>query len=261
LLAGVVVLLLLGLSHMPNLFATRAEHEGRPTSHWIKTLASSDAETRHQAIFALGAIGKEAGEAVPALATILVESGDRGDRVEASLALTKMGPAARAAVPALARALQDRDPLVRMNAALTLSLLRREARPAVPDLITALADEENQTNLNGLFQHTIQELVVLALGRASAGTADGVPTLTACLADTGTDRLRLAAVRALAEIGPEARSAAPRLRALLEDKNPVLREAAGIALRKLGAQVPGEAEGAAEPGRPEAGRGSGNSAR
>ena len=45
LLAGVGVLLI-GLSHVPNLFATRAEHEGQPTSHWIKALASPDAETR-----------------------------------------------------------------------------------------------------------------------------------------------------------------------------------------------------------------------
>src|SRR5436305_1937543 len=80
-------------------------------------------EGRHRAIFALGAIGPEAGEAVPALSAILVEDPDPRNRNRAALALSKMHPASRAAVPALARALADEEPWVRMNAALALSRL------------------------------------------------------------------------------------------------------------------------------------------
>src|SRR5207244_6799070 len=50
----------------------------------------------------------------------------------------------------------------------------------VPALIPALKDKANQTNLN-TFLFTIQHQVALALGKASAGTAQGVPPLMEAL--------------------------------------------------------------------------------
>jgi hypothetical protein len=142
-----------------------------------------------------------------------------------------MAPASRAALPALIGALTDSEPLVRLNAAYALLRLGEEARPAIPALGKALAHPDNQTN-GGLFFVSIQELAAQALGRASAGSAEAVPALTAALgsASEGTSS---AAVRALGKIGPAARSAVPQLRALLEDNSKEVRQAARQALRQI----------------------------
>ncbi|HZT80935.1 MAG TPA: FG-GAP-like repeat-containing protein, partial [Gemmataceae bacterium] len=101
-----------------------------------------------------------------------------------------------------------------------------------------LKDENNQTNVEA-FHFTIQELVVLALGRASAGTADAVPALREVLAAAETEGMRAAAARALGEVGPEARPAAGQLRQLLRANSSDVQRAAREALEKVGAS-PGE---------------------
>src|SRR5262245_21214058 len=127
-LAGLAVLIPGTPVYLPNLINWGGRHNGYSTRHWMRTLDSPDTKERHKAIFALGAIGDEAGEAVPALATILVEDSDIEARHQAALALCKMGRAAREAVPALAQALADPEPFVRVNAALALFRLKAEAR-------------------------------------------------------------------------------------------------------------------------------------
>src|SRR5262249_36564614 len=156
----------------------------------------------------------EVGEAAPALAEIMLRDRNREVRIEAALALSKMSPASRPAVPALGQALQDPEPLVRMYATLALFRLRGEARPAVPALIQALGDERNQERL-AQSGYTIRELMIGALGRASAGSAEAVPVLTEILEKGGTEAQRQAAARALGDVGAEARPAAPRLRKML----------------------------------------------
>ncbi len=219
--------------YLPNL-VVREEgfYDGHSTGYWIKNLNSSDNEARYQAIYALGAIGPEAPEAVPALATIMLEDPDREARHQAAFALSKMDPASREAVPALAQALADEEPFVRVNAAIALFRLRGESRPAVPALIKALKDERNQRPV-GRFLFTIQEMVALALGRASAGSDEGVPALSAALETAPTEETRVVAVRALGEIGAEAKPAAPALQALLKHKNIQVRQAAQEALKKI----------------------------
>lgn len=234
-LAALAVLIPGSPAHLPTLMGGGyfgQYHDGHSAGYWRDGLKSPDAEARRRAIFALGAIGPDAGEAVPALAVILREDPDAEARQQAALALSKMAPASRAAVPALAEALADEEPFVRMNAALALSRLRAEARPAVPALIEALKDEDNRTNV-GRFAATIAEAVALALGRASAGSADAVPALTEALAAARTVGMREARARALGEVGAEARPAVPQLQALLQDKNVDVRWAAEDALRKI----------------------------
>ncbi len=222
-LAAVVVLAAVVAAAIPgsplyltNLLVPKAQYRGQPLGEWTKSLDDPDPETRKRAIFAVGSMGSDAGEAVPRLARILVEDPDRGDRIEASLALSKMDPASRAAVPELARALEDSEPYVRMNAARALSRLHTDARPAIPALTKALQDPANRTNL-GSFLFTIQEQVALALGRASAGTADGVPDLLGALKGARNDLARVVFIRALGEVGPEAKPAAGELRWLTRD--------------------------------------------
>jgi hypothetical protein len=150
--------------------------DGHPTSHWLEALDSDDDETRAHAIHCLGAIGPDASEAVPKLAGLLVNSPSSKVRSEAALTLQKMVPDSRTAVGELAQALEDHEKLVRMNAAIALMRLDKDAKPAVPALIKALKDKSNRDNLQ-TFTFTIQEEVALALGRATAGTTDGVAPL------------------------------------------------------------------------------------
>jgi HEAT repeat protein len=222
--------------YLPKLLITNARYDDHTTNYWIEALDSPDREHRKHAIRALGAIGAQAGEAVPALARILREDPDAEARSEAGFSLMKMAPASRTAVPALAEALEDKEPWVRMKAAMALFSLRTEARAAIPALIKAQKDDSNQTNLEA-FHFTIQEMATLALGRASAGSAEAVPVLTAALEADDTDEMHMAAARALGEVGTPARPAAALLRALLKEKNKDLRLAAEEALKKIGAPL------------------------
>jgi HEAT repeat protein len=237
-LAGFAVLIPGSPVYLTNLYSANDRYGGHSRSYWIDALEDPDAHVRDEAAFALGACGAEAGEAVPALAVILLGDSEGKVRIEAALALSKMYPASRAALPALSQALKDREPGVRMYATMTLFRLRTEARPAVPALIQALGKESSQTRV-GTFYFTIREMMALALGRASAGSSEAVPTLRAVLMDDAME-LRRAAVQALGEIGAEARPAAPQLRKMLEEHNMLVREAAAEALRKIEGTAAGD---------------------
>ncbi|HJZ94823.1 MAG TPA: HEAT repeat domain-containing protein [Gemmataceae bacterium] len=236
---GIVALALAALSipgspvYLLDILFGSGQYEGRSVRQWKRQLGTDDAPERSKAAFALGAMGADARSAVPELARVLTDDPDRACRIEASLAISKIAPACAEAVPALAKALSDPELFVRMNAAMALFRLKHEARPAVPELIRAVQDEKNKTNL-GAFHHTIQDMAGLALGRASAGSADGVAALTDALAAATSVESQSHLARALGEVGPPARSAAPQLRALLTDESALVRESAGAALDKIG---------------------------
>ena len=234
LLAGLGLLIPGSPAYLPPLVVHYSHyHQGHSLGYWVRALDQPDEEVRYQAIFALGTIGPDAAEAVPALATILTEDPDPEARHRAALALAKMAPASGPAVPALAHALEeDEEPAVRMNAALGLLRLGTLSRPAVPALIRALQSRANRTNL-GTFTFTIQELAALALARATAGTTEGVAALTEALENARTAQKRLLVARALGEVGAPARVAESQLRALLANDSPAVREAAAEALRKI----------------------------
>lgn len=236
--AGFALLLPDSPVYLPRLLGPTARYyQGHPVEYWMARLTHPDVGHRCEAIHALGAIGADAPDAVPAVAGILVDDPEVAARVEAALALMKMGPASRPAVPALTTAVGDRTRLVRVYAILTLMRLGPGARPAVPALIAALADGENHTTLNK-FHFTILEVAALALGRASAGTADGVPTLQEALTAAKDDRMRRAVAEALGEVGPPARSTVPQLQALLDSPDPDVRLAADEALRRINSDHP-----------------------
>jgi hypothetical protein len=226
-------------AYLPGLLVSGREYDGHSARYWTRALDSADTDARRRAIFAVGAIGASAGDAVPALARILADDADPECRTTAALALSKMDPASRAAVPALAHALGDEEPGVRMNSALALFRLKTEARPAVPALTREFKDLRNQVTFGG-FSLTIQEMMVLALGRASAGSAEAVPALTEGLTAADNDPLRRALAQALGDVGPEARPAAPLLRALLKQEDQDVRRAAEEALGKIGGTRDGD---------------------
>jgi len=234
LLAGLGLLVPGSPAYLPSLVGQYSRYQqGHSLGYWVRALGGTDPGVRRRAIFALGAMGPDAAEAAPALGTILTGDLDAEDRHQAALALAKMAPASGAAVPDLARALDgDEEPAVRMNAAYALFLLGAQSRPAAPVLIAALARRANRTNV-GTFSCTIQEMAALALGRATAGGTEGVAALAEALDGARTAHKRRAVAQALGDIGPPARAAEPRLRALLADDSPEVRTAAEEALRKV----------------------------
>src|SRR5690242_1491847 len=96
------------------LYSDGRSYDNHSAGYWIKTLDSPNARDRHQAVFALGAIGSEAPDAVPAIARRMLEDDDRDIRSASALALLKMVPVSRAAVAELAQALSDSYDHVRM---------------------------------------------------------------------------------------------------------------------------------------------------
>jgi HEAT repeat protein len=218
--------------YLADLLTPKGQHGGRSASAWISALDSTDSKERRQAIFALGAIGDNASEAVPALAAILRDDPNADLRVQAALALSKMERGSREAVPALAAALSDSEPFVRAYAATAMLQLGTAAQAATAELATAAEDESNQTNLE-TFQFTIQETMIRALGKASAGRADAVATLTRLLQSEPTDGVRLATVRALGAVGPEARTTVPLLRGMLATSDSTIRHAIADSLEKI----------------------------
>jgi HEAT repeat protein len=235
LVLGSLILLVPGSpAYAPTLFARYAHvHFGHGVGYWTDALNDPDQKVRHRAIYALGMMGEDAGEAAPSLAAIMLDDPDSDIRSAAALALSKMAPASRSVVPALARALDDDDALVRMNAANALLRLRRDARPAVPALIQAMREKRNESNA-GRFTVSIQETVTLALGHASAGSDEGVPALLEALDRPPNDSVLYSAIQALGDVGPEARAALPRLRELANDSNPAISGLAREAIRKIG---------------------------
>jgi HEAT repeat protein len=218
--------------YLPDWWVSQGHYHGQSTRFWVKALDSDDQQMRHQAIFALGAIGPEAGHAVPKLAVIMLEDEDRIARAQASLALSKMTPASESAVDALTQALEDRELVIRMNAAMTLFRLREKARPAGAALMRCMRDDSNGTNL-AHFPVTIQEQMVLTLGRVCAGTDEAVPALSEALKGAGSDGMRRAAVRALGFVGTQAKPALPLIRSMLESPNNELRSEAEETIAKV----------------------------
>jgi HEAT repeat protein len=219
-LAGAALALPASPFYLPDYWFRGGYHDGHPTGYWVGELKAAEAPARYRAVHALGAIGPEAREAVPALAVIMRQDPESRLRVAAALALSKMRQASVNAVPALAEALRDEDKQVRMYAIIALAALGRESHPAVPALTAAMRDDTNETYVN-TFAFTIQEEAAIALGRASAGTPEAVPALMETLRTSPSERMRQSATRALGIVGAQARDAVPLLHALLKEKDRV----------------------------------------
>jgi hypothetical protein len=230
--AAIVVILVPGSPlYVPGMLDPDAQPPDHAVPALIRELDSSNPDQRREAARALGIIGAPARAAVPQLARAMLEDADRGVQAEASLALSRMNPASEDALSALTRALEHKDPLIRMNAAYALARLGAPARAAIPTLVKAINDRSNETNLRFFFW-TVQESMIMALGKVSAGSAEAVPALTTILAD-GTASMRQAAIRALGDVGSAARPALTQLRLLLMDSDSFLRDLVADELPKI----------------------------
>jgi HEAT repeat protein len=164
----------------------------------IAALEHKDIDVVDIVVNCLSLLGPRAKEAVPALATAMTRNFDEAfsngyqPQVGAAKALRRIGPDAKLAIPALIGALSYRH----VVHDLTLGELR--------DCESATAAAE-------------------VLGSFGAGAKSAVPALIQAVRtrekDDDTWELRVAAIRALREIGQDAVAAAPVLRGLLKDES------------------------------------------
>jgi HEAT repeat protein len=191
---------------------------------------------RGEALVALARIGAGGEEVVATLRKVLedTESAGPGGAERRSLAadaLGALGPAARPALPALEKALVDEDALVRVSATGALARVADGTDAYLPRLLLAWRDTYDPEEPYPVLPHWLD--AVEALGPAGA---PAVPQLLQLL-DGSPDQDRFAddrthAVRVLARMGPQARPALPRLRALAGTEGP-LASAAGEAVKAI----------------------------
>jgi HEAT repeat protein len=161
----------------------------------VAALGDKEASVRRAAAFALGEVSADAprpgfrpGNAISALARLLLEDKDDQARYWAARSLLSFGADAWAALPALRQALRDKESGVASNAAEILSRFRP---PAVGVLVEALLDESC----------TAPGSVAKCLGSLGPRAGDAVPALLRALRAERTD-LRLAAASSLSRIAP-----------------------------------------------------------
>jgi HEAT repeat protein len=197
---------------------------------------TADEPTRTRAAQALGNIGGE--PALDALPTLLATLGDAQAPVEVVRAVAetvgRLGPDAAEAAPRLGELLTAKtsDLELRRAAGAALDHFGAEARPALPALRKALQDDDR-------FVRSLSLHVIGQMGTTLGSEAR--PTVAAVLACAG-DRVvevRVAAVETVSSLGAEAlgpdlAAARERLREATRDGSKAVRDAAEVALKKLG---------------------------
>ncbi len=97
---------------------------GKPVSHWVEAMQSSDATLRKEAVFKLGNVGPSDPTVLSTVVGALKDK-DAAVRSEAILAIVKFGDEAREGLLALTELRdRDRDPKVRNYAAKALEKIK-----------------------------------------------------------------------------------------------------------------------------------------
>jgi HEAT repeat protein len=232
----------------------KATVQRKSVQEWLNQLQEKKGKERIEAAQALGDFGAKAKEATGALVALLKES-DKDLRLAALGALRRIGPHAKDAVPALIRAVKDLDRTVREFAVRTLAAIGPRAKDAESVLIDALAGDVNASReaaralsaieatspaaIEALCQSLRDEDVTVRREAARAlkdlAPPAAVPALGESLKPKEDLDVRLAALGALAAIGPKANAATPALVKAIADKNSSIRLEAVNALLAVGA--------------------------
>ncbi len=171
----------------------------------------------------------KAGEApVAELVEALRSPDPHGGRFWALQELKEMGPRAKPAVPALANLLVD--PAYGSQAAQALGAIGPEAKPAIPALVEAIKREQGKRSGTG---SDTPSILSWQAGRAltKIGPAS-IPQLLILLEHD--DRyVRMTAVNALGNLGPQAKDAVPALNEALNDEDELVRQWAHVALERI----------------------------
>jgi len=236
--------------------AKEATYQGRRTSEWARDLKDADVETRVAAVEALGAIGADAAEVTSQVLDFLLdESADDSLRIAAWEALpnfgesavphlievldgssqqqvlicdilAKIGPQAVQAVPRLLEVATEGDIKSRVAAIEALGEIRTDAAEVLSIAMDILRDKSADVSLIGA-----AAVAVPKFGE------NAVPHLIAML--DGSFLNQVDACYLLAEIGPQAVQAVPRLLEVASGGDSRGRSVAIRALTEIG-QNPGE---------------------
>jgi HEAT repeat protein len=201
--------------------AARAEE----VQELIDKLKSSDSDVRRDAAQALGKMGPQAKEAVPALVAALQDKNLFVRRYSAHT-LGKIGSdAAKQAVPALTKTLDDKRKEVAEAAAEALGQM---GTSAVKPLVKAVKDKGTETS--------VRQKAVTSLGQIGPEAREAVPALMTVLKGKDNEEVRVEAATALGNIGSAARPALSELSAAAQlkgKKNAPYKKAAAEAVRKI----------------------------
>ena len=202
----------------------------------LKNEDDSDEEVISEAAKALGKIGPEAKDAVPALINVLnYEYGNV--KQYAAEALGNIGSEVKGTIPALIKVLKNEyeDSDVRKSAARALGKIGPTAKDAVPVLVEALKNEYENKDIRDCKDY------IIALGYIGPAAKDAVPMLIEALKhkpeyeDVGD--VRSDAAFALGKIGSAAKDAVPELVELLQDEERTNKMYAAEALGKIGPEA------------------------
>lgn len=183
----------------------------------IVVLESGKATERRSAAHALGQIGADAKEAVPALKKLLLSHEHKEGVDQIAEALAGIG---KASIPALNEALKDDRSEVRVHA---INALGKIAGEAVPFLVDALSDKHVDVR-----RQAAQVLAPMRVGDKMV-----VLGLAYALKDED-ETVRMHVLNGLAQLGPAAKLAAPHLTIALADLNFNVRQQAFWVLQNMG---------------------------
>jgi HEAT repeat protein len=194
-------------------------------------LKDSDPRTGSGAAQALGNMGIDGAEAVPALAEAM-----RGTNIVlcrlAAKALSQIGTPA---VGTLIAHLQHSDPFVRGESALAIGWMGPIARSAVPFLTAIVRGPRLKPSRTPPMLATPPARPEAAQGDPDLSSESPTPTQSPALADTGTpeETCRVYAAQALGRIGPAASAALGDLRDAAHSGPESLRRAAEQSMRQI----------------------------
>jgi HEAT repeat protein len=184
------------------------------------------ARARAAAAEALGHRYGGGAESIPALKATLGDT-EFAVRFAAALALVEIGPRGRSGlasvVPALVEGLQQKGEDVRIKASHYLLRTGPDAKGAIPSLTKLLDDTVPEVRLEAA-------LALVGIDPSKAG--GGVPALIAGV-ESDNDNSVLRAAKALAVLGPVAKSAAPALLAKCDTEYPQWRLYSAEALARI----------------------------
>jgi HEAT repeat protein len=185
---------------------------------------SKNAESRRFAVSILGPFAAQSPEALTAITGALADE-TKGVRLAAVGAVGAAGPQGAKAVPALRRMLADDSGEVQKAAIEALGKIGPKAEAATPTLVGLMKDKD------------VGEEATAALVKIGRGSVDA---LLAAIEKTKDFKARVALVKLLGAIGPDAVEAAKPLRDMLqENPTPGLRTAIRDALAKIEKKKPG----------------------
>jgi HEAT repeat protein len=176
------------------------KYEGKPLAYWVERLQKAESkQQRIDAASSIKAFGCDAAPAVPALMEMLDDRSESFRELVGEI-LYEMRPAASSAVPALVHSLKNKTARSPDVAIAILGRIGPDAKEAVPVLTKTLQSESPGTRIRA----------ALGLWRIEKNT--GAVAVLATLLDSDDDNMASLAAQALGEIGPDARTALPKLR-------------------------------------------------